>query len=257
VIAAVLDRPSRRLHNSVVDRPQTIIATTSWTATALAILLVGAGGCYLSYGESGDVDERMDADAAAETHADADVAVEADAEAEIDTGADADDGDAVADEGDADADAGTCVGGWYDPTSGLCWEDPPGGTTRSWDDAVTYCDGLSLGSYGPGSWHLPTVSELRSMIRGCPDTESGGSCGLTDACLETDCRDDSCLGCSFLGGPGTAGAYWPSGLGGPALWYWSSCAQTTHAWYVFFSYGDVDVYVKTSTLFVRCVRPGP
>jgi hypothetical protein len=238
-----------------------MIATRSRTVTfvALAILLVG-GGCTSGIDLLGDGDRDVvptaDADGGAEDHADVDVAAEA--EAEVDTGADADDGDAVADEGDTDA--GTCVDGWYDPTSGLCWEDPPGGTTRSWDDAVTYCDGLSLGSYGPGSWHLPTISESRSLIRGCPDVMTGGRCALTDSCLDMACRLPGCDSCASLAGPGAGGCYWDPALSGACdRYYWtSSCLPgEIRAWGVRFEYATLSHINPARGYYVRCVRPGP
>jgi hypothetical protein len=255
IAGAVLDRQVRRLHNSVVDRPQTIIATRSRTATALALLL-GAGGCFQSYAEAddGDVDAQIETDAAGDTQSEADVAVEADAEAEIDIGADADDGDAVADEGEADAD--TCAGGWYDPSSGLCWEDPPERIGRSWDDAVAYCDGLALG--GRDDWFLPTIDELRSLIRNCPATETGGSCNVTAACLGPGCRNVECSGCAYGEGPG--GAYWPAELHGFASWYWSSSRFTgdaPNAWHVDFDGAYVHREHISALFQARCVRPGP
>ena len=123
---------------------------------------------------------------------------------------------------------------------------------------MTYCDGLALG--GRDDWHLPTINELRSLIRGCPATETGGSCGVTDTCLGDGCRNDACVGCSFLGGPGTGEAYWPPRLGGTAYWYWSSSSYAggaSNAWSVAFHCGYVDYYDETLTVYVRCVRPGP
>jgi hypothetical protein len=161
---------------------------------------------------------------------------------------------------DAVADAGVCVGGWYDSTSGLCWEDPPDPTTRSWDDAVAYCDSLALG--GREDWHLPTISELRSLIRGCPATETGGSCGVTDSCTGDGCGSwGSCAGCSYLGGPGAGGSYWPPELTAHDYgWFWSSSSYAGgafYACYVGFYYGGVYYSVRTGTVYVRCVRSGP
>jgi hypothetical protein len=149
------------------------------------------------------------------------------------------DADADAD-GDADGPA-TCSGGFLDPATSLCWEEPPDDFQRNWDAAMAYCSGLSLGGYGPGSWHLPTISELRSLIRGCPSAVSGGP------------------PCDYLGGPGAGGAYWPSGLSGWALWYWSSSTSSVanFAFGVYFCYGSVVDSTKSLPGYVRCVRPGP
>ena len=161
---------------------------------------------------------------------------------------------------DADGDAGACDGAWLDPTTGYLWENPPPVAQMNWDDAVTYCNGLALCGYGPGSWHLPTVSELRTLIRGCPATESGGWCGVTDSCLSDSCEWEPCVGCGYLSGPGPGGCYWDSALGGWCSWYWSSSSSAggaSYAWTVYFNYGYVGYYDETYTDSVRCVRRGP
>jgi hypothetical protein len=254
----------------VVDHPERIIATWSRTVAlaALAVLLLGAG-CTSGIDLLGDGDHDVvppvdagadaDADVVADGDAEADVAVETDAEAEaeIDIGADADDGDAVADEGDTDA--GTCVDGWYDPTSGLCWENPPDETVRNWADSVAYCDGLVLG--GHDDWHTPTISELRSFIRGCPPTETDGTCGVTDGCFGSSCSA-GCLGCPLSEGPATGGVYWPLDVSGRnLLGYWSSTpyadGPTYYAWWVDFRFARVIHYPVEEMGHIRCVRPGP
>jgi hypothetical protein len=155
----------------------------------------------------------------------------------------------------------SCDGGWFDPSSGLCWQNPPEDAWRDWHEAVAYCDGLDLGGYSLGSWRLPTISELRSLIRGCPKTETGGECGVTDSCLGDGCWNYNCWECAFEGGPGAGGAYWPTEVGGSGRWYWSSSSSyagdSSAAWYVNFYVGYVYYDGKSSTDYVRCVRGGP
>ena len=153
-----------------------------------------------------------------------------------------------------------CAGGLLDSTSGLCWQDPPESDSRIWDSAVSYCTTLSLGGHGPGEWRLPTIGELRSLIRGCPGTETGGACGVTDDCLGQGCWNSPCGGCSALEGPGTGGAYWPAGFGGLVGWYWSSSSyggSSSYAWIVYFDAGDVHNGSRANGHYVRCVRGGP
>jgi hypothetical protein len=132
----------------------------------------------------------------------------------------------------------------------------------NWDDAVAYCGGLVLCGFPAGNWHLPTISELRSLIRGCPDTMTGGACGVTDSCLGDDlCWSWECRSCLRSGGPGSDGCYWdPTVSGDCSMWYWSSSSyavDASYAWYVSFYIGSVNHFVKTIAFGVRCVRRRP
>ena len=147
---------------------------------------------------------------------------------------------------------------WTDPTSGLTWQVSPPTDRYDWYEAKSYCDSLSLG--GHSDWHLPTIGELRTLIRGCPATETGGSCNVEEGdCLEWSCRDDSCSGCGFKDGQGEGGMYWPDEVEGDCCWYWSSSPVEDNdddAWDVRFSSGNVNsgfYYTKR----VRCVRDAP
>ena len=156
-------------------------------------------------------------------------------------------------------------GTWHDPVSALCWQDPDADTVMDRSTASTYCAALALGGPEPGSWRLPTISELRSLVVGCPGTETGGACGVTDSCLNaSNCSSSECSSCSNLGGPGADGCYWPSAVSGhcPSYYFghWSSSddtSGTTHGWGVGFENGGVYAVILTGELHVRCVRDGP
>jgi len=158
-----------------------------------------------------------------------------------------------------------CAGGLYDPTSGLCWQEPPTDFEVSRADAIAYCDTLSLGGYGAGAWHLPTINELRSLIRGCPGTETGGVCPITDSNL-SGYYTSGCEGCTEDAGPGAGGNYWPAEITDTSIfyeWYRSSSpldGSPSNAWWVNFSTGEVDQdyhFPILVAMYVRCVRPGP
>jgi len=144
---------------------------------------------------------------------------------------------------------------WDDPSSGLTWQIFPTGGDMSWAAAKSHCASLKLEG---GGWRLPTIGELRTLIRGCPETEDGGGCNIEEGdCLKWSCRDGSCGGCSGDTGPAD-GCYWPDEMQGSCYWYWSSSPvedYVGYAWGVGFDnggvggYGDVDDYVH-----VRCVR---
>ena len=124
----------------------------------------------------------------------------------------------------------------------------------SWADAKSHCANLELAG---GGWHLPTIGELRTMIRGCPATEDGGSCNVEEGdCLAWSCEDGSCSGCSNFGGPAD-GCYWPDEMEGTCSSYWSSSpveGAGIYAWYVSFYSGNVDNDGVNDDKRVRCVR---
>ena len=127
----------------------------------------------------------------------------------------------------------------------------------TWQDAKDYCANLSWGGYS--GWRLPDIDELRSLIRGCNGTETGGACGVMDGCLNGGCWNDPCSGCDYLAGPGSGGAYWPPEISGANYWYWSSSAvadDANLAWNIDFDYGHVYGYgVHSLYDGARCVRP--
>ncbi len=141
---------------------------------------------------------------------------------------------------------------WADPMSGLTWQDPPYSGRKNSKDAKSYCASLSLAG---GGWRLPTISELRSLIRGCAATQVGGSCGVTDSCLSwDDCRDSSCRGCSSWSGPAD-GCHWPGELSGTCSWYWSSSPYRYFADGLLIDFSDGELsYATSARNHVRCVR---
>ena len=143
---------------------------------------------------------------------------------------------------------------WIDPVSGLTWQGTPTGGNMNWSDAKSHCAGLSLDG---GGWYLPTIGELRSLMRGCPGTVTGGACDVTDACLDSSCNDEGgCTDCSHNDGPAD-GCYWPDEMQGTCSWYWSSSPVEDYdslAWYVGFDYGNVYYTSDFLGKLVRCVR---
>jgi hypothetical protein len=181
-----------------------------------------------------------------------------DAGPDTDTGADGDS------DTDADTDCDTDALYWVDENTGLVWQQEPDPKESTWQEAIDCCDAMELGGYD--DWHLPTISELRSFIRGCGGTITSGSCGVTDECLEEACHTDGCEGCGYLTGPGVGGCFWDAEVDGDCLamtTLWSSSSYsfstpTPLAWCVRFYDGGVTACDKTEIPFyVRCVRGGP
>jgi hypothetical protein len=159
-------------------------------------------------------------------------------------------------------DAITVTGGVYiDPVTRFEWQQTPTGGNLDWESAVIHCRNLNLNGTG---WRLPSVSELRSLFRGCPATATGGACGVTDSCLSWDsCMNPACAGCEENAGP-AAGCYWPAELQGSCSpFYWSSSTVESTveehldggAYYVVFNLGHVCARSKDFFFGpVRCVR---
>jgi hypothetical protein len=157
----------------------------------------------------------------------------------------------------SDEDTSTPPGGetWKDSTSGLTWQVTPTGGTMNWSDAKSHCAGLTLDG---GGWHLPTIGELRTLIRGCSATETSGTCNVKEGqCVELSCKDNSCSGCANQAGP-AGGLYWPEEIQGGCCWYWSSSPVEDYggdAWGVRFNIGRVvSIVVNYVDYFVLCVR---
>ncbi|MCK9522079.1 MAG: DUF1566 domain-containing protein [Proteobacteria bacterium] len=153
---------------------------------------------------------------------------------------------------------------WVDGTTGLEWQiTPPEDAMQAWY-AMKYCEGLDLG--GHQDWRLPNLSELRSIIRGCPFTETGGGCPYTAECLDVGGGTSSCYedysetygcgtGCSLQEGV----CYGPSQLQGCGT-YWSITPQASSDTYyrVRFSNASIDAshVSQEHKCGVRCVRGG-
>ncbi len=178
---------------------------------------------------------------------------------DVDDDVDDDDDDADNDDDDDWSDDDISGDTWTDSSSGLTWQVDSSSNSFTWGEAITFCEDLSID--GQDDWRLPTISELRSLLRGCDTTELGGSCNVTDGCTEYDCCNDPCNGCGFWEGPASDGAYWPEGMSGWIGCYWSSSLvedNNDRAWLVCFDFGGLGPYscdLVGDFDDARCVRP--
>ena len=116
-----------------------------------------------------------------------------------------------------------------------------------WKEAVNYCQNIYLGDRI--GWHLPTISELRSLIQNCSVTETDGECDVSDKCLAMYCVNN-CGGCKDE----TDGRYSVFADNG---YFWSSSEvadMADYSWIVSFDDGDLYNHPKQYHADVRCVR---
>ena len=145
-----------------------------------------------------------------------------------------------------------------DSTMGFIWSAKG---TATYENAITICNNLNYAGYGGfnSGWYLPTISELRTLIKDCPGTIlPGGTCEVREDndvnCLgkvDYDCQGESCYSCT--GDPD--GGYSKFGETG---WFWSSSANwddpDNSAWGVGFQGADVYSNAKSETNYARCIR---
>ncbi|MBU0673780.1 MAG: DUF1566 domain-containing protein [Proteobacteria bacterium] len=111
-----------------------------------------------------------------------------------------------------------------DNVTGLVWQQSDDYISRSWEQAISYCEALVLGR--TSDWRLPNVKELRSIV-----DES-----KINPAIDLD-------------------------MFRRTVWsgYWTSTTYnkiSTDAWVVEFAYGYVDYSYKIFSYYVRCVRGG-
>jgi len=111
-----------------------------------------------------------------------------------------------------------------DRGTGLQWQKDDDAMPRNWQEALAYCENLSL--HAQTDWRLPNIRELKSIVdvnRYYPATDPAFHCRLSS--------------------------------------YWSSTTVTDQhpaksAWNVFFANGDDNWDAKDKGHYVRCVRSG-
>ena len=162
---------------------------------------------------------------------------------------------------DADADSGEqeepCT-----TVDGHLWWSSKTTNTMDWLSALNHCENLNVCGYS--DWHLPTIDELKALLKWRRDSQCKVS--DTDNCLSfTDCWTcSSCCHDCTLGGGGECNysSYYYDGryseLGDSGL-LWSSSVPTEYshsAWIVNFNAAQVYNKSKSNTteVYVRCVR---
>jgi hypothetical protein len=114
-----------------------------------------------------------------------------------------------------------------DQKTRLIWQKQDDGTKRSRENALDYCENLTLG--GSSSWRLPNIKELESIV------------------------DDNRVS------PSINTTYFPDTKHLSDANYISSSeylASSNYSWTVTFNSGEASIAGHTSSSYVRCVRGG-
>jgi len=119
-----------------------------------------------------------------------------------------------------------------------------------WNKAVLYCTELADNDL---NWSLPTISELRTLIKNCKEAQTGGACAVQDP--DHLAEADSDENCSCEEKQDNGGYY--SKLGDDDnIWLWSSsqCSDAQDsAWSIGFAKASVETFGIVRDNFVRCV----
>ncbi len=150
---------------------------------------------------------------------------------------------------------------WVDPATNLKWEHPARfalpSKKGSWAAAYAYCDALTVGGVAPGAWRMPSIDELRTLVRNRAAVQPGGSCKVCSACA-APCVASTCdTGCN--GGAGSSSCLFaPPELGSDCtnpFDQWSSTEVSNHPgshWSLTFY--SASLYTVATEGGVRCVR---
>lgn len=147
-----------------------------------------------------------------------------------------------------------CVVGFGSSSGSLTWSSLAP-STMTWQDAVNYCSRLS--EDGANGWRLPTITELRTLIRGCDTTEAYArpnvSCAVREpTCLSASCEDIDKCHCERRNN-----SSFYSKLEDGDIWLCSSSVvsdRTDFVWSVGFATAAVHPSSKSYPHSVRCVR---
>ncbi|MBO4710907.1 DUF1566 domain-containing protein [bacterium] len=143
-----------------------------------------------------------------------------------------------------------------DPEYGYIWSDVHP-NTQTWSKAVEWCSNLEEGGYPKGTWKLPTIDQLRTLVKECSKTKyeeeyGEGTCKVSDpSCLSaynTACYSSADCSCNADNNGGH------SKFGETLLLWSNSSASTDTAWRLLFSNASIaSDYKYVSDARSRCV----
>ncbi|HPA57066.1 MAG TPA: hypothetical protein PLT70_06520 [bacterium] len=145
----------------------------------------------------------------------------------------------------------TGVDKFCNSNDGTLWWSDVSSESMNWTMANNYCEILG--------GRLPTISELRTLVKSCTGTVTGGSCDVTDDCLcysmSCGCLDENCI-CEnrYIEG----NLVFEYSVFGDTFTLWSvsetSDMDQDYVWYIDFFRASINSNIKTSPLSFRCVK---
>ena len=144
-----------------------------------------------------------------------------------------------------------------DSTTRLMWSEKSS-YWMEWLRAFDYCDSISDAVFG--NWRVPNIDELRTLIKNCPSTETGGKCKVSEKNGKLSSSYWYPEGSCFCNESENSGGYYSKlGDGDEPYdgWLWSSSIISDYdmmAWHVLFESGGVYGGELGSYSLVRCVR---
>lgn len=145
----------------------------------------------------------------------------------------------------------TGVDKFCNSNDGTLWWSDVSNESLNWDAADIECSNLG--------GRLPTISELRTLVKNCNGTVTDGSCNVTDDCLcyssSCDCLDGECY-CNntFI----TDHYAYEYSVFGDTFFLWSASETSDkdqhYAWYIDFATACINTQIKDSLLLFRCVK---
>lgn len=147
-----------------------------------------------------------------------------------------------------------------DSSTGTVWSSITAGRMEA-EEAISYCEIMNEGGYE--DWKLPNIDELRSLIINFPNTETGGSCCISELeggyLSSGECYEENYLDCyNLILSPDENLDF--SKLGDKVtLWSSSYDRDNAETWSIYYYFGvefgsGSITYMDGATKYARCVR---
>ena len=129
----------------------------------------------------------------------------------------------------------------YDPESKLYWSSKT--ELFGAEEKAAYCQGI-IDGYS-GDWHMPTIDELRTLVKNCDKIKPGGTCPVTAENNSSEGFNDDSCSCNDT-------SFVNSKLGdGEILWSSTKSSNETESWYIDFSNATISFGLDENGI-IRC-----